>query len=100
MAESVNLWVASGEVTPRHAYVAYIVFDVVLGCPYRWCDSTSDWTSSDGIKVQYGGVAPKTLDASWIPACGLLEGADLEHSALDTWSDEEGPGVRLWHNKS
>lgn len=93
MAESVNLWVASGEVTSRHAYVAYIVFEVVLGWPYRWCDSTSDWTSSDGLKIQYGGMAPEALDATWIPACGLLEGAALEHSALDTWSDEEGPGV-------
>ena len=93
MAESVNLWVASGEVTPRHAYVAYIVFDVVLGWPYRWCDSTSDWTSSDGLKVQYGGMAPGTLDAAWIPACGLLEGAALEDSAMETWSDEKGPGV-------
>ena len=93
MAESVNLWVTSGEVTPRHAYVAYIVFDVVLGRSYRWCKTDSDWTASDGLKVQYGGKSPAAADAVWIPACGLLEGTALEHSDLDTWSDVEGPGV-------
>lgn len=93
MAESVNIWVASGEVNPRHAYVAYIVFDVILGQSYRWFESTSDWISSDGLKVQYGGTAPEAMDAAWIPACGLLEGTALEHSDLETWSDQEGPGV-------
>ena len=93
MAESVNLWVASGEVTPRHAYVAYIIFDVVLERPYQWCKTASDWAASDGLKVQYGGKSSVAADAAWIPACGLLEGTALGHAALDTWSDEEGPGV-------
>ena len=93
MAESVNLWVASGDVSPRHEYVAYILFDVVLGRPYHWCNSVSDWTESDGLKIQYGGTHPTATDVAWIPACGLLEGTALEHSALSTWSDEKGPGV-------
>jgi len=93
MVESVNIWVASGEVTPRHQYVAYIVFDVVLGRPYQWCETASEWTASDGLKVQYGGALAAEMDAAWVPACGLLEGMALEHDALNTWSDEEGSGV-------
>lgn len=93
MAESVKLWVASGDVTPRHEYVAYIVFDVVLGQPYRWIKSASDWTESDGMKIQYGGTRSEALGAVWVPACGLLEGTASEHPALNSWSDEEGPGV-------
>lgn len=93
MAESVNLWVASGAVSPRHEYVAYIVFDVVLGLPYRWYKTNSDWRTSDGLKVQYGGTLPEAMNAAWVPASGLLEGTAIEHSALNTWSDEEGPSV-------
>ena len=65
MAESVNLWVASGEVTPRHAYVAYIIFDVVLERPYQWCKTALDWAASDGLKVQYGGKSSVAADAAW-----------------------------------
>ena len=92
MAEPVNLWTA-GAPTPRHAYVAYIVFDVVLGLPFRWCTSVSEWEQHQGVKVQYGGTPNADLGAAWIPSSGLLEGNALECPAWNTWSDEEGPGV-------
>ena len=93
MAESVNLWTADGAFTARHEYVAYIVFDVVLGRPYQWCDSVVQWKQSQGLKIQYGGKLQTELAAAWIPSCGLLEGTGLDHPARSTWSDVSGPGV-------
>ena len=77
MAEPVNLWTA-GAPTPRLAYVAYIIFDVVLGLPFRWCTSVSEWEQHQGVKVQYGGTPNADLGAAWIPSSGLLEGNALE----------------------
>ena len=88
MAQSVTLWSASADTTPRHTYVAYIVFDVVLGCSYQWCESRSQWEQSDGLKIQYGGEPATGTGAVWIPACGLLEGTQPDHPARELWSDD------------
>ena len=93
MAESVSVWVATGAVTPRHQYVAYIIFDVVIGCSFHWFESHLQWEQSDGLKIQYGGEQQTDIDAVWIPACGLLEGKELDHPARRTWSDAAGLGV-------
>ena len=88
MAQSVTLWSASADTTPRHTYVAYIVFDVVLGCSYQWYESRSQWEQSDGLKIQYGGEPATGTGAVWIPACGLLEGTQPDHPARELWSDD------------
>lgn len=92
MVEPVKLW-ATGAPTSRHEYVAYIVFDVVLECPYVWCTSEAEWAQHEGIKIQYGGKPHPAQGVEWIPACGLLEGTALTHPAQLAWSDANGPGV-------
>jgi len=92
MAQSIAIWlgVTNGKASPRHEYVAYVVFDVILGWRYRWCASYDEWCAVNGLKLQYGGIDLNDGEGHWIPAAGLLE--DDYDGELE-WSDDEGQGV-------
>lgn len=92
MAQSITIWlgVTNGRSLPRHEYVAYVIFEVILGWKYTWSKSYEEWCSASGIKVQYGGTDAKVLNGHWIPAAGLLEN-DFEGEL--EWSDYEGQGI-------
>jgi hypothetical protein len=93
MAESIAIWIGSGEATPRHRYVAYILFDVVLNRTVVWPTSREEWRQWEGPKVQYGGTHDPSSGGSWVPATGWLEGNAPTHLSEHVWSDAEGPGV-------
>ena len=90
MVERVAIRICEGDgaVLNRHRYVAYLIFEVILGWEAAWPTDEETWNSFP-LKVQYGGIDTHLLGAAFIPAAGLL------FKNLDSWiwSDAEGPGV-------
>ena len=86
MAQEVAIWIEGEPRTPRHDYVAYIVFDVVLGVPYVWPEHREDWASFEGLKIGYAAEEVPESDA-WIPSSGFLSQTELTHSGVNIWSD-------------
>lgn len=93
MAQQVAIWIGSGEATPRHRHVAYVVFDVVLNRSVVWPATREEWNQWQGPKVQYGGARGLLSGGAWVPATGWLEGTEPTHPAEHVWSDAEGAGV-------
>ena len=86
MAEEVAIWLEGEPKTPRHEYVAYIVFDVVLGVSCVWPENREDWASFQGLKIGYAAEEVEGADA-WIPSCGFLSQTKLSHSGVNIWSE-------------
>ena len=86
MAQEVAIWIEGEPRTPRHDYVAYIVFDVVLGIPCIWPENREEWKAFQGLKVGYGAEQIPESDA-WIPSCGFLSQSELTHPSENIWSE-------------
>ena len=90
MVERVAIRICDGDgaVLNRHRYVAYLIFEVILGWEVVWPADEDAW-STHPLKVQYGGFDIHRLGAAFIPAAGLLS----EDVDSWIWSDAVGPGV-------